>query len=371
MEKLVKNGLFNGVYKNKNVLITGHTGFKGSWLALWLSHMGANLIGYALSPKGDSNHFKFLDFIINSIIADLADFNTLEKIINETNPEIIFHLAAQPYVIDSYHNPRETYMTNVMGTLNVLEAARKNLHVKAVVLITTDKVYLNKEKESGYIENDRLGGYDPYSSSKACCELLINSYRDSFFNTADYKTKHRKLITSARAGNVIGGGDWGNNRLIPDIVKNASIGSITSLRNPASVRPWQHVLESLSGYLLLGQNLLEEKTAFSGAWNFGPNYDKEISVKKVAEILSAYWDKVRFELNENGNSEYHETSLLKLDSTKAIKELKWLPIWDGETALKKTIDWYKMFYETGNIISLIQLNEYIEEALHKDLIWTR
>ncbi len=371
MENLVTNPLFNKIYNNKKVLITGHTGFKGSWLSLWLNKLGAHVTGYALAPHTQPNHFNILNTEINSIIEDLSSYETLEKTIAKSNPEIIFHLAAQPYVIESYHNPLNTYQTNVMGTLNVLEAARKNSNVKAIVLITTDKVYQNTEKKTGYTEDERLGGYDPYSSSKACCELLINSYRDSFLNIKNYNSEHNTLIASARAGNVIGGGDWGNNRLIPDIVKNAACNNITTLRNPTAVRPWQHVLESLSGYLLLGQKLLEENTNFSGAWNFGPNYNKEIAVKELAEILKTQWDKVKFKETNNSTNKYHETQILKLNSSKSINKLNWTPLWDGKKAIEQTIKWYKDFYDSKNIISQQQLDEYIKEGINKKVIWTQ
>lgn len=370
MEKLVSKKMFKNIYAGKNVFITGHTGFKGSWLNLWLNYMGANVTGFALKPHTNPNHFDLLKLNTNSIIADIRNYEYLEKKIIESKPEIVFHLAAQPYVIDSFQNPKYTYETNVLGTLNIIEAVRKSKHTKALVLITTDKVYKNTEKQEGYIESDRLGGYDPYSSSKACCELLINSYRNSFFNVAEYDKSHSTLMASARAGNVIGGGDWGQNRLIPDIIKSTIQKQETEIRNPNAVRPWQHVLESLSGYLLLGQNLLEGNKSFSGAWNFGPAKQNEIPVYKVAEILKSNWEKVKFKHADADAEKYHETTLLKLDSTKALSELNWEPIWNAELALEKSCEWYKAFYDNNDTISTKQLDDYINSAIGKKLIWT-
>ena len=256
------------IFRNKKVFITGHTGFKGSWLSLLLQHEGAIVTGYSLAPVTIPNHYDLLKIEQQSFIDDILAANKLSAAIREAKPEIIFHLAAQPLVRASYADPLYTYQTNVIGTLNLLEAAKNCGTVKAIVLITTDKVYENKESNRPYIETDELGGYDMYSSSKACCELLIRSYRNSFLNIDDYQIKHHILIASARAGNVIGGGDWSEDRLLPDIVKAAARGTSVQIRNPNAVRPWQHVLDCLYGYLLLGAKLLQEETAFSGAWNF-------------------------------------------------------------------------------------------------------
>jgi len=253
--------LFNGIYRNKTVLITGHTGFKGSWLSLWLKKLGAYVIGYSLKEYPNTKHFFELKLDVENIFADVRDRDTLKKAIITYKPDIIFHLAAQSLVRESYRDPIATYETNVIGTLNLLEAVRNCEAVKAIVNVTTDKVYENKKQDSGYKETDNLGGFDPYSSSKACSEILTSSYRDSFFNN----NKHKILIASARAGNVIGGGDWANDRLIPDITRAVIKKEKVKIRNPASVRPWQHVLEPLSGYLLLGQKLLEGKKTFASA----------------------------------------------------------------------------------------------------------
>ena len=277
--------MFRGVYKGKKVLVTGHTGFKGSWLSLWLIKLGAKVIGYALEPPTNSNHFELLNLDMVSIIGDIRDRDRLNAIFKKYKPEVVFHLAAQPLVRYSYINPVETFETNVMGTINVFEACRITESVKAIVNITSDKCYENKEWIWGYRESDPLGGYDPYSASKGCAELVTSSYRKSFFNPEDYSKKHNTLLASARSGNVIGGGDWGKDRLIPDIVRAISKNEKLYIRNPKATRPWQHVLEPLSGYLFLGQMLLEGKTEFADAWNFGPNEgchtDVETVVKKI------------------------------------------------------------------------------------------
>lgn len=371
MENLVREDLFENIYKNKKVLITGHTGFKGSWLAFWLNKLGAEVTGYALEPETNPSHYEILKPQINSIIGDILDKHKLEKAFDEAQPDIVFHLAAQAYVGYSYKDPHETYNTNVMGTLNVLEGARKCNDVKALVLITTDKIYENKEWVWGYRENDRLGGYDPYSASKACCEILIHSYINSFFNLGKYGNSHNTLIASARAGNVIGGGDWGKDRLIPDIVKNVAENKSTYIRRPDAVRPWQHVLESLSGYLRLGQKLLEKKKEFSGAWNFGPLQNKDLPVEVLVRIAKKYWPKIKFELNAIDDTPFHETSALRLDSSKAFKLLNWQPIWDGEEAIKRSIDWYKDYHENELITTENQLNEYIKEAVEKEIPWSK
>ena len=254
MENMAVDSLFNSIYKNRTVLVTGHTGFKGSWLVYWLNQMGANIIGYSLDSPTKLNHFELLDLDIVSINADVRDSQKLNQIFKKYKPDIVFHLAAQALVRESYSNPVLTYETNVMGTLKVLEACR-NAKVKAIVNITSDKVYENREIFQGYKETDKLGGYDPYSSSKACADILAKSYRNSYFNLKLYKNTHQTLLATCRAGNVIGGGDWAKDRLISDLVICANSNKIVSIRNPNAIRPWQHVLDALSGYLSLGQKL--------------------------------------------------------------------------------------------------------------------
>jgi CDP-glucose 4,6-dehydratase len=349
--------LFNGIYNRKKVLVTGHTGFKGSWLCLWLKMMGAEVVGYSLDPYGDPSHFDLLEMDIESHIGDIRDKAKFIKFINDSNPDIIFHLAAQALVSYSYNEPTETYETNVIGTLNMLEAVRSSDSLTAIVCITTDKVYENFDKPEGYKEDDPLGGYDPYSSSKACSELLVSSYRNSFFNIEQYGKTHNVLITTARAGNVIGGGDWSRDRLVPDIVKASVKGEAVYIRNPNGVRPWQHVLEPISGYLQLGSKLLNKEQACSGAWNFGPNTKQLMNNVSLAEECKKHWDKIQIEL---GNGEgFHETNLLMVDSEKAITSLDWSPKWSYEEGIKQTILWYKAYYENQEISSEDQIKLYL------------
>ena len=273
--------MFGGIYRNKRVLVTGHTGFKGSWLCKWLNHLGAEVFGYSLNPSTEPNHFDLSNPKVNSHINNIQDLNSVRDFITKSEPEIIFHLAAQPLVIESYKEPLETFTTNVIGTANILEAARYIDTVKAVIIITTDKCYKNKECIYGYRETDELGGYDPYSASKACTELVTESYKNSFFK----KDNTGLLIASARAGNVLGGGDWTSNRIFKDIAIAASEKEKLILRNPESIRPWQHVLEPLSGYLLLGQLLFQNRHEFAEPWNFGPSYNSNITVRELVNIV--------------------------------------------------------------------------------------
>jgi CDP-glucose 4,6-dehydratase len=362
--------LFNNIYENKTVLITGHTGFKGSWLAYWLSLMGANVIGYSLNKPTEPNHFEILELSnkITSIVGDIRDLENLNKVFSLYKPDIVFHLAAQPLVRLSYENPIETYDINVMGTLKVFEAS-KLAKVKAIVNITSDKAYENKEWYWGYRENDPMGGYDPYSSSKGSAELLTSSYRNSFFNLKNYKKTHNTLLASCRAGNVIGGADWAKDRLIVDIMVATSKKEKVLIRNPKATRPWQHVLEPLSGYLHIGQKLLEEKTEFAEAWNFGPSDEGNISVEKVLDSLKKYWKDIDFKVEQNKNQP-HEANLLKLDCSKANIKLKWLPVWDSKKAFEMTTNWYKNFYQENKVLTLQDLESYIEDAKTKNLEWT-
>lgn len=363
------NSLFSGIYNNKTVLVTGHTGFKGSWLVYWLYKMGAKVVGYSLEAPTSPNHIDLLDLDIISIIGDIRDSKKLDETFKLYKPDIVFHLAAQPLVRLSYENPVETYETNVMGTLKVLEACRQN-DVKAIVNITSDKAYENKEWIWGYRENDPMGGYDPYSSSKGCADLLVNSYRNSYFNIADYKTKHHTLIASCRAGNVIGGGDWAQDRLITDIMLSVSKNKKVSIRNPNATRPWQHVLEPLSGYLHIGQKLLEEKVAFSDAWNFGPSDEGSITVEEVVNNVKKHWNKIDYEIDSNPD-QLHEANLLKLDCSKAHILLKWNNVWESATTFEKTVLWYKSYYEEEkHILTLNDLESYINDANAKKIDWS-
>jgi CDP-glucose 4,6-dehydratase len=364
LEIMEIENLFGSIYKNKICLVTGHTGFKGSWLSYWLTKMGAKVIGYSLKPNTSPNHFELLYNSCTSIIGDIRDIENLEKVFNRFNPEMVFHLAAQALVRYSYDNPFETYHTNVLGTMNVFEAARKCSSVKAIVNVTSDKCYDNKEWIWGYRENDPMGGHDPYSSSKGCSEILTASYRKSYFSNSN------TLLASARAGNVIGGGDWAEDRLIPDIVKATNNKKKVFIRSPLATRPWQHVLEPLSGYLTLGWHLLEGKKEFAEGWNFGPNNESNISVKKAVVISKNYWDKIDFKITSE-LANLHEANLLMLDCSKANKLLKWNPVWGLQKTFRKTISWYKSFYEKGKINTESDLNDFIEYAKNKELIWTK
>ena len=355
--------LFDGIYKDKTCLITGDTGFKGSWLAYWLCKMGAKVIGFSLEPDTSPNHHDILDKTHTSIVGDIRDIAALNEVFETYKPDIVFHLAAQALVRYSYDNPIETYSTNVLGTVNVFEAARKTSSVRAIVNITSDKCYDNKEWIWGYRENDPMGGFDPYSASKGCAELVTSSYQKSYFNQGE------KLLASGRAGNVIGGGDWAEDRLIPDIVKAASLNESVQIRNPLATRPWQHVLEPLSGYLMLGWKLLNKELEFAEGWNFGPDLKNNVSVKEIIQRVDTCWDKVDYNVNQNKN-EHHEANLLMLDCSKANKLMKWLPIWDLETTIEKTINWYKEYYENNRVNTENDLKDFVQSAKQKSLPWT-
>ncbi len=361
--------LFGGMYKGKTVLVTGHTGFKGSWLVYWLNEMGAEVIGYSLPAPTEPNHIELLNLDIISIVGDIRDLDRLNQTFTMYKPDIVFHLAAQPLVRLSYENPIETYETNVIGTLKVFEACRAN-GVKAIVNITSDKAYENREWVWGYRENDPMGGYDPYSSSKGCADLLANSYRSSYFNPHEYKKSHHTLVASCRAGNVIGGGDWAKDRLVTDIMLSVSSAKKVSIRNPSATRPWQHVLEPLSGYLAIGQKLLEERIEFGEAWNFGPSDEGSITVEEVVNHVKKYWDKIDYEINRDPN-QLHEANLLKLDCSKAHIKLHWKDVWDSETTFEKTVKWYRAFYESNTVATAQNLDDYITDAKVKKLAWTR
>jgi len=370
MEKMEINfeNLYNGIYKGKKVLVTGHNGFKGSWLSIWLNKMGAEVFGYALDPETELNHFSLLKTNIEYIHADLRDLKSIEDYIEKVQPDIVFHLAAQALVRLSYDDPIDTISTNVMGTLNVFEACRKSSSVKAIINVTSDKCYENKEWIWGYRENDPMGGYDPYSVSKGMVELMTSSYRNSFFNLKYYKKKHNILLGSVRAGNVIGGGDWAKDRLIPDIVKAASIGETVLIRNPKATRPWQHVLEPLSGYLHLGWKLLEEKVEFADGWNFGPEMGSNLSVGEIADLSKEVWNDVKIEIGTN-KDEHHEANLLMLDCSKANKVMKWNAVWEIDDTISKTIGWYKSFYKDEELNTFSDIKKYVKDAIEKGIYW--
>ncbi len=360
--------LHGGIYQNRRVFLTGHTGFKGSWLALWLHEMGAEVMGYSLEPPTTPSHWDLLKLPVKSVIADIRDFETLNKSLRQFKPEIVFHLAAQPLVRLSYDEPRLTYETNVMGTLNLLEACRGTPSVQAIINVTSDKCYENQEWVWGYRENDPMGGYDPYSSSKGCSELLTSSYRNSFFNPNDYGDKHHVLLASARAGNVIGGGDWAKDRLVPDIMQMAGKKESVLIRNPRATRPWQHVLEPLSGYLMLGQKLLEGGKEFAEGWNFGPSDEDSTTVLEAVSFMKESWPQIDCKLADSGDHP-HEASLLKLDCSKAHIRLDWSDCWDLRDAFEKTVHWYRSYYESHAQNSRQDLMDYVNSASEKKKTW--
>ena len=337
-------GMVNmGFWNEKKVLITGHTGFKGSWLSLWLQKLGAEVIGYALEEPTNPSLFKVAKINENMVseINDIRNKQMLVNTIERYKPEIIFHLAAQPLVRKSYKNPVETFETNVMGTVNLLEAVRNSNSVKVVVNITSDKCYENKEWPWGYRETDPMGGYDPYSCSKGCSELVTNSFRQSYFKDKNV------YLASARAGNVIGGGDWAADRLVPDIIKALFNNESLNIRNPFAIRPWQHVLEPLSGYMMLAEAMWNYGEKYSEAWNFGPNDEHVINVGELADRLTNYWNE-NLEIKRFSNKEPHEATFLKLDSSKSKIKLGWYPILNMEDTLIWTIEWYKKFMSESN-----------------------
>ena len=346
MESVVIGGRmknFNNVYKGKKVLVTGHTGFKGSWLSIWLKELGAEVIGYSLDPytKKDNFVLSHLSEKIVDIRGDIRDRKYLRKVFDKYQPEIVFHLAAQPLVRLSYDIPVETYETNLMGTINILEEIRNCKNTKIGIMITTDKCYENKEQIWGYRENEAFGGYDPYSSSKGACEIAIQSWRKSFFNPKDYE-KHGKSIASVRAGNVIGGGDWAKDRIVPDCIRALEEGKDIEIRSPRSIRPWEHVLEPLSGYLLLGQKMMEDPIKYCEGWNFGPNLDAIVNVWEVAEKIVKNYGKGNLKDISDPNA-LHEAKLLLLDITKSRFELGWKPTLTIDESIELTTEWYKRY----------------------------
>lgn len=363
LESLAKVILMgNTFWKNKTVFLTGHTGFKGSWLALWLQKYGANIVGLSLQPPSDPSLFVTANVAngMTSISGDIRNLSLLQDSIDKYKPDIVIHMAAQTLVRPSYDDPIETYSSNVMGTVNVLEAIRTRGigAVKSVVIVTSDKCYENKEWLWGYRENERMGGKDPYSNSKGCAELVVSSYRDSFFHIDNYE-QHGVAISSVRAGNVIGGGDWAKDRLIPDAIKAISKNTPVVIRSPNAVRPWQHVLEPLSGYMDLAEKLWLEGVQYSGGWNFGPNED---SAKKVSEIMdqivNLWGDNASWEIDEGEH--VHEANYLKLDCAKAKDLLGFNPKFQLQDSLAWAVDWYKAYHQGNDMhaMTLDQINRY-------------
>ncbi len=352
MESLVDSKFWSG----KKVFITGHTGFKGSWMSLWLLKAGAKVTGYSLGLPTTPSMFEELQIQpeMKSIIADIRDAEKLKTVMFEANPDIVIHMAAQPLVRLSYQEPIMTYMTNVMGTVNFFEAARACPNVKAVVNVTSDKCYENRERLAGYTEDDAMGGYDPYSSSKGCAELVTSAYRSSFFK------KQNVPVASGRAGNVIGGGDWALDRLIPDAIRTTLAKQTLFIRNPKATRPWQHVLEPVGGYLLLAKKLFESGESFSEGFNFGPSSDDHLAVEQVLQKMNRLWgNKIKYQV-ESTTQKLHEAHLLSLNCKKAEKLLGWRPRWDVDKALQKTIEWVDSREAQKNIreVTLSQINEF-------------
>lgn len=349
--------IFNNFYKGKRILVTGHTGFKGSWLSIWLHELGAEVIGVAQDPFTERDNYVLsgIGKKIADIRADIRDGERMKEIFSKYQPEIVFHLAAQPLVRLSYDKPVETYETNVMGTINIMEAIRCTESVKVAVMITTDKCYENKEQIWGYRENEPMGGYDPYSSSKGAAEIAISSWRRSFFNPADYGTKHHVSLASVRAGNVIGGGDWALDRIIPDCIKALEAGKPIEIRSPKAIRPWQHVLEPLSGYMLLAQKMWNEPTRFCEGWNFGPRAESITPVWEVAEKVIENYGSGELKDISDPNA-LHEAKLLMLDISKAKFQLGWEPRMNISQCVELTVDWYYNYRSVKDIYEFC-LNE--------------
>ena len=358
------------VYNGSNVIITGHTGFKGSWLTAWLKYLGANITGISLDPCTTPSHFSSLKINdeINDLRTDIRNKNELANIVSDIKPDFVFHLAAQALVSNAYEFPIDTWQTNVIGTLNLIDALRNIDKKCTAVFITSDKCYQNFEWVWGYRENDILGGIDPYSASKAAAEIAIHSHIKSFFSSSS-----NVRIGSARAGNVIGGGDWSQNRIVPDCIRAWISDEVVLLRNPSSTRPWQHVLEPLSGYLTQAVALSERPTLQGESFNFGPSNNTNHSVLSLVEQMSINWDKVKWEITSK-KSNLYESGLLKLNCDKALHELNWQSVLDFESTVSMTIDWYKSYYENPDITAVLSKNQiinYTEEAKKKGLTWAQ
>ena len=354
--------LYDGFYSGKRVLVTGHTGFKGSWLSIWLHELGAEVIGVGLDPYSDKDNYVLSEIgkkIKVDLRADIRDGERMKQIFSEYHPEIVFHLAAQPLVRLSYEEPVDTWQTNVIGSINIMEAVRQTDSVKVAVMITTDKCYENREQNHAYREDEPMGGFDPYSSSKGAAEIAISSWRRSFMNPNDYE-KHHKSIASVRAGNVIGGGDWAKDRIIPDCIRAIEAGKPITIRNRNAVRPWQHVLEPLNGYLLLAKKMWNEPTKYCEGWNFGPKMDSVVSVWDVASKLISEYGQGRL-VDKSDDNSLHEANLLMLDISKSAMWLGWKPKMETDECIELTVDWYKR-YRTDDVYGLCveELRKYCQ-----------
>jgi CDP-glucose 4,6-dehydratase len=360
--------LFSGIYSGKTVFITGHTGFKGAWLCHWLQSMGASVVGYSIDIPTTPSLFAAsgLETQITHTIGDVRDLEHLQLALTDAAPDMVFHLAAQPLVKKSYDDPIETFSTNVMGTVNVLEAIRHTPSVKAAIIITSDKCYRNVEWEWGYRESDALGGDDPYSGSKGAAELVARSYIASYFSSSE-----TARVATVRAGNVIGGGDWAEDRIIPDSVRAWSNGDIVTIRSPNSTRPWQHVLEPLSGYLQLGEHLLKTADLHGESFNFGPDAKVNETVAQLLDAFGAHWEKARWQLDKAATTR-HENTLLKLSCDKALYHLNWHAVWDFDATIGATAQWYRSFYDSSENtarITAAQIQAYCQSAAEQGLPW--
>lgn len=353
---------FGAAYRGRRVLVTGHTGFKGSWLSLWLYTLGAEVTGLGLDPPSEPSHWGLLKLPVKEHRIDIRDEADVRRVFAAEMPEIVFHLAAQPLVRRSYREPVATWATNVLGTAHVLEAARHTPDVRAVVVITTDKCYENREWPWAYRERDRLGGHDPYSASKAGAELVAASYRSAFLQEPS-----APLLATARGGNVIGGGDWSEDRLIPDLVRSVAAREPLVIRSPQATRPWQHVLDCLSGYLRLGQRLLAGDSTCAEAWNFGPDGEGNRTVEQVLRGLARTWPQLQWQVASIPQP--HEAGLLQLDSAKARMHLGWRPVWNLETAIQHTANWYRQLLDGGEVSSADELATYLADAGNSGLEW--
>ena len=365
---------FDGVYKNLTVLVTGHTGFKGTWLSMWLDLLGAHVIGYSLDPPTPPNHFEMsgMKDRMEDIRADIMDLGRLTGVMEEYQPRVVFHMAAQPIVTESYERPRETFAVNALGTINVLEAIRTTRSVRAAVFVTSDKCYRNKDWLWGYRENDDLGGGDPYSASKAMAEIAVEAYRDAYF-PGNRREEHTAAVASARAGNVVGGGDWARNRLLPDIIRALTEGRPIDIRNPAATRPWQFVLSPLCGYMWLGVQLLREGAQFAGPWNFGPVDPFSDSVLQIVEKVIRLWGSGRWRDISTGHAP-HEAHWLTLTWEKAASRLEWHPAYALPEVLSGTVEWYREWHRQGagaNMydFSAEQIRSYTEVAGRRNVRW--
>jgi CDP-glucose 4,6-dehydratase len=370
-------GLFGGVYAGRRVLLTGHTGFKGSWMALWLRQLGAQVSTLALPAETSPSHHEALSQwakaqppglapLVHETLADLRDAQAVVDAVQAAQPEFVFHLAAQALVRPGYADPAATYATNVMGLVHVLEAVRQCPSVRVMLNVTTDKCYENVQTSVGYVESDKLGGHDPYSASKACAELVTASYRSSFLGLGDRPGGLVGLAT-ARAGNVIGGGDWSTDRLVPDLMRAAMTGQVVPIRNPLATRPWQHVLEPLAAYLHLGHRLWQDPLVHARAWNFGPSSEGHLSVGTMVELFASRWPAIR--CAHDAGSHPHEAQLLHLDCSAAHELLDWHPVWPLEAMIDATTHWYRQWHEAGALITHQQLTQFVNDARQARAVW--